>query len=327
MIKPKVLYVDGFNYFYQCFQTNKSVDSNGEPNGGFVGFIGMIQKLVNRFSPQKLIVIFDGPEAGKRRKSLLNSYKDKRGSKKRLACVDFGDGEKEYVDNEQKQLKDTFEFLKQLPVHVLLVPYYEADDVIAYLVQKNTDKLNIICSTDRDFLQLVDDTTYVWSSQKKILFTPEKLQEYYDIIPANFVLMRSIVGDTSDGLKGVKGIGMPTLFDIMPQIKTQSFKDFWDFWEEVERLEDGKGKTIKKLKENKDQAHLMYRLMKLDLTNLNQRAIEQVQQQVEEQKEKPFSKMNLKLYCIREHLEAYIKNFELWIQPFVFLKQEITLLS
>lgn len=322
--KPKVLYIDAFNLFYQMFSIFEANDSNGDPIGGVMGFVTQLQRLVAKFSPQKVVVVFDGPEAGKRRRSFYKDYKGKRNRKVRTSMTRMGD-EKVPADDDQRQLKMLYEFLKMLPVEVLVVPYFEADDVIAYLVKKNPEHTNIISSSDRDYLQLVNENTFVWSPQKKILYTPAIIAAEYEIIVQNITYMRALVGDTSDKLVGVKGIGKETLFKILPQLQTDPYASFDEFWNQVELLEDGKGKTIKSLKENRVQAELMYKLMVLDYTCLNQRAIETLQGQDTDQQTKAFSKLNLKLYCIKQHLEPYVKNYEVWVRPFIFLKQDLKL--
>lgn len=324
-IKNKILYIDFFNYFYQSFEVVKSVDENGEPNGGFVGVISALQRLVKKFTPQKVVIVMDGPDAGLRRKSLLSTYKDKRGRRSRSASIEIDDEHTEYVANDQTQLRDLYNFFKQLPVQVLIIPFYEADDIIAHLAQKSPEYYHIICSADKDYLQLVSSNISVWSPQKKILFTPEVLQQYYDIVPTNFIYLRSIVGDSSDKLSGVKGIGEDTLVKLLPEIKTNPFSDFWDFWNQIEKLEEGTGKQIKKLKEGKAQAHLMFQLMQLGTSTLSQKALENLQQQLDEQNQKTFSRTTLKLYCIKERLEFYIKDFDVWVKPFIFLKSNIPL--
>ncbi len=325
-MKNKILYVDGFNLYYQMFSTYKASDTNGNPIGGFVGFISNLQKLVTKFNPQKTVVVFDGPDAGKRRRSFFKDYKGKRNRKKRYSIMDFGDGDKVQVDNEQEQLRMVYEFLKHLPVEVLCVPTYEADDIIAYLVNKNPDNISIINTNDKDFYQLINANTFVWAPQKKILYNEELVLAQHEVIPNNFVYMRCIVGDPSDKLPGIKGIGKPTLLEKIPQLKTTPFANFEEFWSEVEKLEDD-SKNGKKLKENKDQALLMYKLMKLDYTCLNQKGIEQLDAQLEEQQNKSFSKIGLKMYCIKQHIEAHIKNFDAWVRPFNFLKADVKLTS
>jgi len=65
--------------------------------------------------------------------------------------------------------------------------------------------------------------------------------------------------------------------------------------------------------------------MKLDYTCLNQKAIEMLDVQLTEQENKDFSKVSFKLFCVKQKLESYIKNFDLWIRPFLFLKKDVKL--
>lgn len=315
----KVLYIDLFNVFYQCFQTYQANDANGEPMGGYIGSIMQIQKLAAKFMPQKIVVVLDGPNSNVRRRTIFPEYKGKRNRKKRYSVVQMGD-DKVQVDNEQEQLRLLYEFLKHLPVEVVCVPGFEADDIIAYLVNKNPGDTNIICTTDKDYYQLVNKNTFVWSPIKKVLFTEELILSLFEVIPANFTFMRCIVGDTSDKLPGIKGVGKTTLLEKIPQLKTQPLKNFEEFWNEVELLEDV-SKIGKKLKENKEQAHLMYRLMKLDYMCLNQKGIELLQQQLDEPK--VFSKISLKMFSIKQHIESHIKNFDAWVRPFSFIKSDL----
>lgn len=324
--KSKILYVDGFNLWYQMLAIFKASDSNGEPIGGFIGFVTQLQRLVAKFNPQKVVVVFDGPNAGQRRRSIFKDYKGKRGKKKRFSVMDFGDGDKVQVDNEQEQLRMLIDFLKFLPVDLVVVPYYEADDVIAYLVNKNPEYMSIINTNDKDYYQLINKDTFVWAPQKKTLYNEALVLAKHEVIPSNFVYMRCIVGDSSDKLIGIKGIGQDTLLEKIPQLKTQPFASFEEFWAEIDKLEDD-SKLGKKLKENKAQAFLMYGLMKLDYTCMNQRGIEILNSQLEDSSAKGFSKVGLKMYCIKQHIESHIKNFDLWIRPFNFMKQDIKLNS
>lgn len=322
--KNRVLYLDLFNVFYAMFSSYPATDANGEPMGGFIGTVMQIQKLAEKFNPQKIVIVIDGPNSAQRRRSIFKDYKGKRNRKKRYSVVDFGDGDKELVDNEQEQLRLLYNFLKNLPVEVVAIPYHEADDVIAYLINKNPDNVNIISTSDKDYYQLINKNTFVWSAQKKVLYTEEVVTAQHEVIPHNFTFMRCVVGDSSDKLSGIKGLGKSTLLEKIPALKTTPFNDFEEFWAEVEKLEDD-SKLGKKLKENKEQAFLMYRLMKLDYTCLNLKAIEVLENQLEEQHEKGFSKIGLKMYCIKHHIEAHIKNFDLWVRPFNFLKSNFKL--
>ena len=310
-----------YNIFYQQYQKHPAKDMNGEPIGGFIGSVNAVQKLALKFMPSEIYCVFDGVGAGQRRRSVFSGYKDKRGRKSRSTCVTFNDEHKEYVDNEQYQIQLLFNCLKQLPVKLLAVTSYEADDIIAHKVlEHKKDSICIISSMDKDYLQLVDENVCVWHPQKEVLFTPATLQEKYDIIANNFVYMRCVIGDPSDKLIGVKGIGGSSLFEALPDLKTKPYKDFWEFWEAIEQIPDDGSKTMQKLKEGKKVAHMMYNLMNLKQSTLSLMAIEEMNEQLRLQDSKQFSKFSFKLYCIKDNLESILKNFEIWIRPFTFIK-------
>jgi DNA polymerase-1 len=327
-LREKVLYIDAFNIFFSAYYFRKDSDAEtADPIGGFIGLIDQTQRLAYQFRPQRIVLVFDGPDAGKRRRALFPDYKGKHPSKERFTDVIYFDEKIASINNQTDQLRRAYDFLKHTPITTLIVPYYEADDVIAYLVKKNQDKYNVICSSDKDYLQLVNEYTHVWSPQKRILYDPLKLVEHWEVSPGNLIYYRSIIGDSSDKLVGVKGIGKKTLLEKLPQIKESNvYEDFWQFWAEVEKIDDGKILS-EKFKAAKEQAHLMYRLMKLDEESLNQRAIEVLQAQLEEQNRKTFSKIQLKLYCIKEKLNNFIKNYDIWVRPFMSINSTIEIKS
>lgn len=329
-MSERVIYVDYFNYFYSQLQVDKSMDENGEPLGGFIGSLNQIQRLVHKFGPKRVIIVLDGPEAGLRRRNAFPDYKGRKARKKHIPKVDVGDAPIE-VDNEELQLRFAYEFLRKLPVTVVVVPYYEADDIIAHLVKKNPEYENIICSSDKDYLQLVNENTSVWAWGKKTLFTPVEVVEHYNVMPENFAYFRSVIGDPSDKLPGVEGIGDITMLKLLPQLATKKFEDFEIFWKTImdlqpETITETKARNLLGvLKEQKDTASLMYKLMKLDENTLKLGAVAQLNQQLDAQLIPRFNSLELKLYCIKQNLEPHFKYFDLWVRPFVPIKKAIPL--
>tara|TARA_R100001463_G_scaffold12525_1_gene34055 strand:- start:310 stop:711 length:402 start_codon:yes stop_codon:yes gene_type:complete len=111
----------------------------------------------------------------------------------------------------------------------------EADDVIGYLskhIYKN-NKTTIV-STDKDFLQLVDKTTNVYSPTKKKMYDEDKVFEEYGIHPSNFLLFRMFDGDKSDGIPGVNGIGKKTLIKLFPFMGTEDKYTLDDIYRSAE---------------------------------------------------------------------------------------------
>lgn len=314
--QDRILYIDGYNLFYRMMNKHSAKDSNAEPIGGYIGSINALQKYVAKFNPTTVYYVFDGVDAGRRRRSLFKGYKDKRGKTHRSTAVKLNDELVEYTNNEQYQISLLFNVLKKLPVKLIAIDSYEADDIIAYLVGQNQQHLNIIASTDKDYLQLVNENTYVWSAQKEVLITPDELTAKYNIIAENFVYMRAVIGDPSDKLKGIKGIGEKDLFKHLPELRTVPYADFWKFWEAVEAIE-GEGKILAKFKEGKEDALMMYRLMCLKDIQPSLAAIEMLQYQIKQQDNKSFSKLTFKLFCIKNNIESILKNYDNWVRPFV----------
>ena len=330
MQTPKVIYIDAFNYFYAQIQVNKAMDDNGEPIGGFIGMVDQIQRLAYKFNPHRIVIILDGAEAGLRRRGLFPGYKGRKARKKHYAKVEMGDTSIQ-IDNEEHQLKLAYNFLRLLPVTFVVVPFYEADDVITHMVLKNKDQENVICSSDKDYLQSVQENISVWSWGKRVLYSRADVVEEFDVLPENFAYFRSIVGDDSDKLPGVKGIGESTMLKIMPELKTTPIESFEAFWQKIADLEpelitETKTRNIlAKLKTQKEQAAIMYKLMKLDYKMLKAKAVEQLRMQIENQEVPKFDTMTLKLHIVKQHIEAHFKYFDSWVRPFVSIKKTIKL--
>lgn len=323
------MYIDGFNMFLASYHACRELNENCEPVGGYVGFLRQLKNLIVTLSPHKVVVVFDGPNAGFRRKQLFKEYKGKRGGsdKIRELKINIGtDEEKDIVgvNNEQQQFIELFNILKQLPVTLCIVPYCEADDAIAYLVKKNPNYHSLIVSNDKDYLQLVDDNVNVYQFSKKLLITPENFMTNYNIKKENFLFYRTIVGDISDELSGINGIGEKNILKYFPQINTTIYNTIEEFWDAIEKIEE-KGKIVEKLKEGKKISYLMYELMRLDESGLSLKSIETINSQLEQQKSKHLAKMTLKIYFIKHHLNLHIKDFETWANSFVFLKNNLEL--
>lgn len=326
----RILYIDAFNYFYAQLQVNKAMDENGEPLGGFIGMVDQIQRLVYKFNPHRVVIVLDGPEAGMRRRNIFPDYKGRKTRKKHYAKVEVGETAIQ-IDNEEHQLKLAYGLLRLLPVTVVLVPYYEADDVITHMVLKNLNHENIICSSDKDYLQSVQTNIKVWSWGKKILYTPELVVEEFGVRSDNFVYFRCIVGDNSDKLPGIEGVGEKTILKLVPQLATEKINSFEDFWSIIDNsdpqliTETKTRNSLVYLKDKKESARTMYKLMRLDENVLKLKALEQLRTQIENQEVPKFDTMSLKLYIIRQHLEPHFKYFDTWIRPFVALKKTIQL--
>ena len=127
------------------------------------------------------------------------------------------------LDDERRSMKmqllKLVRYLNLLPITVVTIDGIEADDTIAYISEQILTNSKItIMSSDKDFLQLVDDRVSVWNPLRKTLYEPKNILEDYGIPSHNFVLYRALDGDKSDNIPGVKSVGLKTLqnkFDIL----------------------------------------------------------------------------------------------------------------
>ena len=94
----------------------------------------------------------------------------------------------------------------------------EADDTIAYIAHKLLDKEVTIMSADQDFLQLVNDRITVWSPTKKKFYTPRMVIDDYGVPAHNFLMYKILMGDKSDNLEGIKGLGPKKMTKVIPEI-------------------------------------------------------------------------------------------------------------
>lgn len=205
-----MMIIDGHNLLFRMYYgiPNPIKNSSGQDIRGVIGFVGGMLKLVNMDSFDKLIIVFDSETSIDERIVEDSNYKQNR--------IDYSKVPDE--DNPFVQLDYIYRVLEYLKVDFIEAQGHEADDYIASLCSCYKDKYNItIVSTDRDFLQLVDEKVFVYSPRGKlsILFTPDKVKEKFNINPSQIIDYKILVGDNSDNISGVKSIGPKTAVKIL----------------------------------------------------------------------------------------------------------------
>ena len=213
----RLLVIDGLNLLFRNYIVNPSLSTNGQPIGGLKGFLQSIQKLVRETKPDEIVICWDGEGGSQRRKSKNKGYKEGR-KPIRLNRDIRNLSENEEVSNKIWQQTRLVEFLNELPMIQLMLPAVEADDIISVVVQHPVYDgwQKVIVSSDKDFFQLCDEETLVLRPIQKQIISEKTLIEEYGIHPKNFALARAIVGDKSDNLPGVGGIGLPTIKKRFP---------------------------------------------------------------------------------------------------------------
>lgn len=249
-----VLIIDGMNTYIRCFAATPTLNDDGDHVGGISGFLKSMAMVVQQLKPSRVVCVFDGAGGSQRRRKIFGDYKRKSKSIQRLnRTYEFLSPEQE--DKSAKwQLEVLVQLLNCLPVTTLAVENVEADDVIAYLAEliKKQGGKSTILSTDKDFLQLVDDQCHVYNGVKHRIYTTESVLDEFGIHPNNFMIYRAIEGDKSDNINGIKGIGPKTMIKNFPSLANKEILTSQHLKElALKILEDNpKNAASKKLVEN-----------------------------------------------------------------------------
>jgi DNA polymerase-1 len=218
-LNSRVLLVDGMNTFLRSFSVINYTNTQGTHIGGMVGFLRSLAYVVNLTQPTRVICVFDGEGNITNRKNLYADYKGNRKLKRITNWSSFDSLEEESASVSQQMLR-LIDYLKQLPINISVIDKLEADDIIGYLAPKFDQ--SIIMSADQDFLQLCSDNVQVYSPIKKKFYGPKEVFDEYGLWPQNFINYKTLMGDTSDNLPGVKGLGPKKLFKLFPELAGDS---------------------------------------------------------------------------------------------------------
>jgi DNA polymerase I len=231
----RYLLIDGLNLFFRNFSAINAVNSNGVHIGGLGGFFRSLGALIRTIQPTQVYVVFDGAGSSNNRKNIIPEYKAARNIT-RVTKHELFDSLEEEDDSKVDQIVRIIQYLKTLPVKTISLPRVEADDIIAYLsdtlLTKPEDRAFIV-SSDKDYLQLVTEQVIVYRPIEKEYYTTDTVKEKFNVPPHNFLLYKLLMGDNSDGITGIKGLGPKGLFKKFPELAERdlSFDDLLDIAE------------------------------------------------------------------------------------------------
>lgn len=257
----KIILVDGNNllfrsYYATAYNGNFMNNSKGFPTNALFGFINMINKIVNEENPEYMIVAFDKGKTFRHEK--YDSYKGRR---------------KETPEELKKQFPIAKEMLGYMGIKYYEIDNYEADDIIGtfsnYCIE-NSEFIGTIISSDKDLLQLISKDVDIKLLKQKdyIRYNEDTFKEAYGINPENVVDLKALMGDPSDNIPGVKGIGEKTALKLLNTYKTLDGI--------YENLDSISGKLKEKLENDKESAYMSYDLativrnvpMDIDITDI-----------------------------------------------------------
>ena len=313
-INSRILILDGLNTFIRVFSAVPALNDDGDHIGGVTGFLRSIAANIRLLKPTRVIICFDGKGGSKRRKKIYPEYKANRANKTAFNRYQEFATKEDESESMKKQFGRLVEYLNCLPVTMLAVDNIEADDSIAYIANEvfTEDKHKVqIVSTDRDFLQLVNNRISVWSPIKKKLYTPELMKEEFGINSSNYLLYRTFLGDKSDNIPGVKGVALKSLIKYFPMVTENREIQFNEI---LEHAEDGKDryKIYKSIIESKDQVDLNHKLMQLKNVDISGN----VKMMIHDKVTGPVDKLNtfqFKKMFMQDKMYTVIKDLDTWL--------------
>lgn len=241
----KIILVDGNNLLFRSYYATSYSgvimrNSKGFPTNGLYGFINMMNKIIEEEKPSYIMVAFDKGKTFRHDK--YDEYKA---------------GRKEMPDDLRLQFPKAKEVLDSLGIKHFEIDNYEADDIIGTLakrVDEEDEFIATIISSDKDLLQLISDEVDVKLLKTKgsIRFNREVFKETYKVEPINMIDLKALMGDMSDHIPGVKGIGEKTAINLLEKYKTLD-----NLYNHLDELTP---KTREKLENDKENAYMSYDL-------------------------------------------------------------------
>lgn len=308
-VNDKVMIVDGLNLFIRVFGAVPTLNDDGEHVGGVTGFLLSLGALIRNHKPTRVLVVFDGKGGSHRRKQMYKGYKDGRtGLTKVNRLVGYED-----LEDQQQSMRNQFnlliKYLDFLPVDLCYIDHVEADDVMAYAARHIFKKEVLIVSSDKDFLQLVDDRISVYLPTKKKLMGKDDVKELFGVPSHNLVFYRIFDGDKSDNIPGVKGVGPKTIINKLEFLQSEEL-DLDTLLENVSNLDDEKLKN--KILESKDVLELNYNLMQLSEPDISSSIKSNIRNIIDS----PINGLNsfqFKKEFMIDKLYTAFKNVETWL--------------
>jgi DNA polymerase-1 len=197
------------------------INVNGNHIGGLTGFLKSIGYAIKMIHPTKTIIVFDGVGSSNSKRNLFPDYKANR-HLNRVTNYSIFSSKEEENESISNQMARLIQYLKCLPVTVVSIDGLEADDIIGYLCKQfekydQTQEITIM-SADKDFLQLASNKTTIYSPTKKKIYKPKDVLEEFGVSSTNYLNYKILLGDKSDNVPGVTGLGPVKIVKLFPKL-------------------------------------------------------------------------------------------------------------
>lgn len=306
-LNDRVLIIDSLNAFIRSFTIINHINKHGHHIGGLTGYLKSLGYAINLIRPTRVILVFDGQGGSTNKRYLFPEYKANRGYR-RVTNWDLFESQEQEAESITNQILRLIDYLKCLPVDLLSIDKIEADDVIGCLANKLHGEITIV-SSDRDYLQLVNDKITVYSPIKKKFYQAKQILEEYGVTPQNFLNQKILLGDSGDNVPGVKGVGIKTVTKLFPELADEEISKLEDL---IIKSQNGKGKAFKSIAEFAYQLRINEKLMDLKNPNIPEDSLIEIEY-VLENPNKIFRPKEFSELYEEDDLGKSINNLQIWL--------------
>ncbi|MCR4581220.1 MAG: DNA polymerase I [Bacilli bacterium] len=239
-MKKKIVLIDGNNlmfraYYATAYTGNLMKNSKGLVTNALYGFTNMINKIINEEKPEYMLVAFDKGKSFRH-----EEYKD------------YKAGRAKTPDELKIQMPYARDLLDKMGIKWFEIDNYEADDIVGTICRwadEDADWDALLVTSDHDYLQLISDEVTIKLLRPKdyVKYNPESFKEEYGIDPIKVIDLKALMGDSSDNIPGIPGVGEKTALKLLV--------DYGDLDGVYEHQDEIKGKLGEKVRENKESAY------------------------------------------------------------------------
>lgn len=249
-MENKIYLIDGMSLVFRAYHAMSSSNlrnKNGEPTGAIFGFVNLITSFLEKEKPEYIAIAFD-TEQPTFRHQMYDKYKANRDA---------------FPEDLAPQLLKIKKFIHLVGIHQIEIPGYEADDVIGTIAKKAANiGFHVFCVTnDKDYYQLVDDKISLLKPSRKgddfEVIRRSQVFEKFGVSPDKVIDVLALIGDSSDNIPGVKGIGEKTAIPLI-----QKFGSLEQLYQNLEKVEKDAVKS--KLISDRENAFLAKKLVTID---------------------------------------------------------------
>lgn len=202
----KIYIVDASGYLYSSyFAIRNMTNSKGESTNALFGFVRGVLKIIKDFHPSHLVAVFDGPHNAKSREAIFPEYKGHRAA----APQDL-----------PYQIEWAREFCAHMGIPFLNIPEVEADDTMGSIAvwAEKQGATTYLCTSDKDLCQIVSERIFLLNTRKdNLVIGPAEVEQIHGVLPSQMVDYLAMIGDTSDNVPGLPGIGPKTASALLKQ--------------------------------------------------------------------------------------------------------------